>query len=116
MKNYTLTTLIVILFGTMQAGAQTKAINLRCENLVNPLGIEQAQPRISWQLQSTTRNVFQASYRILVSDDAAKLAANIGTMWDSKQVTSDQNLWVPYAGKPLQPAKYYYWKVMVWDN
>lgn len=113
-KNYILT--LVMLSFMIHAGAQNKIINLRCENLTNPLGIESWQPRLSWQLQSASRNVLQTSYRILVADDAAKLAADNGNMWDSKQVISDQSLWIPYAGRPLQAAKYYYWKVTVWDN
>lgn len=98
------------------AGAQTKITNLRCENLSNPLGLETQHPRFSWQLHSTSRNVLQTSYRILVADDPAKLASDNGNIWDSKQVNSGESVWIPYAGKPLQPAKYYYWKVMVWDN
>src|SRR5688500_12883142 len=105
MKRNSVLTLCMVIFGMIHAGAQTKVINLRCENLNNPLGIEAAQPRLSWQLQSTSRNILQTSYRILVADDAAKLAADNGNMWDSKQVNGDQSLWIPYAGKPLQPAK-----------
>jgi hypothetical protein len=116
MKRNSFLTLCIVFSVISQAGAQTKVINLRCENLNNPLGIEAAQPRLSWQLQSTSRNVLQTSYRVLVADDAAKLATDNGNMWDSKQVTSDQSLWIPYAGKPLQAGKYYYWKVTVWDN
>lgn len=105
--------------GTVPVFAQpaaTKAGNLRVENVTNPAGLETTQPRLSWQLQSSARSVMQTRYRILVSDDPAALAANTGNMWDTKEVNSEQSLWIPYGGKPLQAAHSYYWKVMVWDN
>ena len=120
MKKHILVSLCAGLFAIVQVSAQTsaqaKVSNPRCENLTNPAGIETLQPRFSWQLQSTARSVFQARYRIIVSDDSVQAALNTGTIWDTKEVTSDQSQWVPYGGKPLQPSKSYYWKVQVWDN
>ena len=116
MKKHILFSLCAGLFTIVQVSAQTKVANPRCENLTNPAGIETLQPRLSWQLQSTARNVFQSRYRIIVSDDSVQAALNTGNMWDTKEVNSDQSQWVPYGGKPLQSSKSYYWKVMVWDN
>jgi len=31
----------------------SKPVNLRCENLVNPLGIDATKPRLSWQMQAS---------------------------------------------------------------
>lgn len=119
MKKSILITLGSLLIGMVPVVAQTaktSVVNPRCENLTNPAGIETLQPRFSWQLQSSARAVMQTRYRILVADDYAKLAANTGNMWDTKEVSGEQSLLVPYAGKPLQASKTYYWKVMVWDN
>ena len=89
---------------------------LICENKEAPLGIETLSPSLSWQIGANQRNVLQTAYRILVADDSSLLKLNNGNVWDSKKITSDQSIHVQYNGKGLQPAKTYYWKVMVWDN
>jgi alpha-L-rhamnosidase len=89
---------------------------LRSENKVNPIAIDAKQPLLSWELESTQRNVLQKAYRILVADDSVLLQKNIGNIWDSKKAMSSASINVLYGGKPLQSAKYYYWKVQVWDN
>jgi len=89
--------------------------NLKCENFTEPIGIDTKQPVFSWQLKSDAYNQKQSSYRIIVSDNPFNLSENKGILWDSKKVTSDNNLQIVYQGKPLQSAQKYYWKVMVWD-
>lgn len=93
-----------------------KVLNLQCEYKTNPLGIESLKPKLSWQIQSDARNTTQTAYRVLVADDAAKLAGNNADVWDSGKVPSRASLQVSCNGKPMQAAKTYYWKVMVWDN
>jgi alpha-L-rhamnosidase len=102
---------------TLLVQAQQLAVTtLRCESRTNPLGVDAATPRLSWQLQSKQQNVLQTAYRILVADDEALLKKNIGNVWDSKQIKLSASIQVAYAGKKLQSAKKYYWKVQVWDN
>lgn len=93
-----------------------RVLNLQCENKTNPLGIESLKPKLSWQIQSDARNTMQTAYRVLVAGDAAKLAGNNADVWDSGKVPSRASLQVSCNGKPMQAAKTYYWKVMVWDN
>ncbi|MBL7741829.1 MAG: family 78 glycoside hydrolase catalytic domain [Chitinophagaceae bacterium] len=88
----------------------------RCEFRTDPLGIDVLHPRLSWELYSTGQNVLQTAYRILVADDVSLLQKNTGNIWDSRKVISSASIQVAYAGKALQPAKKYYWKVMLWDN
>lgn len=95
---------------------QLTVANLRCESRNNPLGVDAMQPKFSWQLQSTRQNILQIAYQILVADDEALLKKNIGNVWDSKQIKSSASIQVAYAGKALQSAKKYFWKVQVWDN
>jgi hypothetical protein len=90
--------------------------NLRCEYRQNPLGVDVAHPKFSWELQSSQQSVVQAVYRILVADDPALLQKNEGNTWDSKKINSRTSIQVEYSGKVLQPAKKYFWKVMIWDN
>lgn len=88
---------------------------LRCENRVDPLGVEAAAPRLCWQLRAETGKS-QSAYQILVASSEASLAANTGDLWDSGKVLSDQSLHVAYAGKPLASRMHCHWKVRLWDE
>lgn len=106
---------IWMLFSATLAFSQEISV-LRCEGKTEPAGIENVHPGLSWEIISTKRNMMQSSYRILVSQDTASLAKNIGSIWDSKRVFSATSLYIPYAGKTLQAGSTYYWKVMIWDT
>lgn len=95
---------------------QLTIANLRCEYKQNPIGVDMMNPKLSWELQSKQQNVLQTAYRILVADDPSLLQTNKGNTWDSKKISSATSIQVEYKGKPLQPAKKYFWKIMVWDN
>ena len=87
--------------------------NLTCESKENPLGIELKNPRLGWKITSSERDAHQSAYHILVSDSPEKLKNNIGNIWDSGTIESDQSTQVKYGGTPLSPEKKYFWKVMV---
>ena len=107
---------LLIFLYTTSAAQQLQVTRLSCDGRTNPAGIERTAPGFSWQLQSDNRDVWQTAYRVLVADDSALLHKDRGNLWDSKKVESATSLHVPYKGKKLQPARTYYWKVMVWDN
>lgn len=98
------------------AFAQLQITNLRCEYNVNPLGVDVPQPHLSWQLQSTQKNVQQTAYKILVADDSFQLKKGNAAIWNSNKIQNGAAIQISFAGKPLQPAKKYFWKVQVWDN
>ena len=83
--------------------------NLTVENLKRPLGIDTAEPRFSWQITSNQQDVRQTAYQIIVCDEQ-------GEVWNTGKVDSDQQLWLPYAGKPLQSNTACTWKVKVWTT
>jgi alpha-L-rhamnosidase len=88
-------------------------VELRCEYLENPLGIDTPRPRFFWVLAHAERGQRQSACRILVStkpDDAA------GDLWDSGRLASAQSTQVAYAGRPLESGRSYYWKVQYWDK
>ena len=89
---------------------------LTCEYKTNPLGIDKAAPKLAWQIQSNSKGVLQTAYRVLVANDLMLLERNIGNVWDSKKVFSNESIQVKYNGKALKSSTRYYWKVMVWDN
>ncbi len=44
--------------------AQINPVNLKCEYITNPEGIDIPHPRFSWQLSSNENNQFQSAYQI----------------------------------------------------
>lgn len=104
-----------ILF-TVQLFAQVTVSNLRCEMLHNPEGIDVRQPRFSWELNSSLRNVMQQSYELIISSSEAGLKNNNGDVWNSGVVNNAQSVQVTYNGSALQPGKKYFWKVLVNTN
>ena len=48
------------------AQAQFSLQNLQVEYQKAPLGLDEAHPRFSWQMNSTVRNAKQSAYRIVV--------------------------------------------------
>lgn len=99
---------------TVAAGLDPVA--LRTEYLVNPLGLDEPRPRLSWQVESPNRGAVQTAYQILVASSAAKLETNEGDLWDSGKVTSGQTVNVAYAGPALGSRQTCHWKVKVWDQ
>ena len=89
---------------------------LRCEYLVDPLGIDETAPRLSWEMVDSRRGAVQTAYRILAADDPAKLSTGVGNLWDTGKVASDESIHIVYAGKPLRARMQVWWKVRVWDR
>ncbi len=90
--------------------------NLRCEYLLNPLGIDETAPRLSWMVQSNQKGQKQTAYRILVSSSQEQLDANEGDLWDTGKTESGQTVNVVYAGKKLASRQLCFWKVQAWDK
>jgi hypothetical protein len=91
-------------------------VDLRCEYMQDPQGIDALQPRLFWKLSATHRGAMQTAYRILVASGADKLATNQGDLWDSGKVASSDSIQIEYAGKELASTQACYWKVRVWDE
>jgi len=89
---------------------------LRCEYLTNPIGIDETQPRFSWQVVDPRRGAVQSAYRILVASSAERLAAGEGDVWDSGEVESSRSVNVPYGGPPLASRQAVCWQVRTYDG
>ena len=92
------------------------AVNPRIEYKTNPLGIDVAAPRFSWELMSNRRGQKQNAYEILVASNPDALRGNRGDIWDSGKVASDKSAQIDYAGPALRSAQRCFWKVHVWDG
>jgi len=101
-----------LLFCTLSTFSQVSVSHLLTENLTDPLCIDTKEPRFSWRLSSPDRIELQTAYEIRVTDRPEGKAP----VWSSGKVTSDQSVFVVYAGQTLQPGKKYFWQVRVWDN
>lgn len=103
-----------------KAPASTVTVErLRCEYLVNPLGLDVPQPRMDWILtgpEDINRNLNQDSYRVLVASSAEILAQDQGDLWDSGEVKSGDTSHIAYAGVALKSRQACFWKVRVTDS
>ncbi len=97
------------------ADGPSSPVNLRCEYLSNPLGIDVRQPRFAWVLEHSQRGQKQSAYQVLVATRPALLDQDKGDAWDSGKVESDDSTQVVYNGKTLESGRPYYWKVRFWD-
>ena len=89
---------------------------LQVEMKSNPLGIDVAQPRFSWQIASDKPDLMQVGYRIQVAASPEDLQSGKNLLWDSGEITSDCSLFIPYEGEMLQSRQSYYWRVKVKTN
>ncbi len=98
----------------VEAARKPVPVQLRCEYLNNPLGIEATSPRLSWIITSDQRGQKQTAYQLLVASSESLLKQNKGDLWDAGKVLSDQSVLVAYHGIPLTSGQQCFWKVRVW--
>jgi alpha-L-rhamnosidase len=101
------------------AGPTLRVDDLRCEYLINPMGIDARAPRLSWELfavRPEARSLKQSAYQVMVATTEASLGEAKETLWDSGKIVSDQSLHVSYAGKELTSHAVCWWRVRVWDQ
>jgi len=89
--------------------AQLSVSRLQTENQSFPFGIDAAQPRFSWQLNSPLRNTMQTAYEL-------KVILNKKAVWQTGKTSSGQSVFISYAGARLESNQQYSWQVRVWDN
>jgi alpha-L-rhamnosidase len=88
-----------------QSSATVAPYGLRCEHLVEPIGIGTRTPLLSWRLVSGRRGDTPASYRVVVSADGT-------TVWDSGEV-ADPAVVSTRCAAELAPRTRYRWQVTV---
>ena len=94
----------------VSANAAPSLVDLRTEYLDNPLGLDVAAPRFSWQLQEQgeERGISQQSYRVVVKSKSSNVI-----VWDSKFVSSNKSWNVVYEGEPLVSGSVYEYTISV---
>jgi alpha-L-rhamnosidase len=99
---------IILVFVTTSLQAQhIRFYDLRCEYMVNPIGLDESHPRFTWKLQHALPE--QPSINVWISRDT--------TDWSTAIVLkpNDRNRTV-YQGAPLESFTRYYWKVGTTDQ
>ncbi|MNK60222.1 Bacterial alpha-L-rhamnosidase [compost metagenome] len=115
-KTYISIIMLLLLLPFQKLVAQVSLQNLKCEMLVNPLGIDVTQPRLSWEILSSKRNVTQKAYQVLVASTDEKLAQNEGDLWNSGKVNNEESIHIKYNGQALNSRMRCYWKVKTWTT
>ncbi|HPF02131.1 MAG TPA: family 78 glycoside hydrolase catalytic domain [Bacteroidales bacterium] len=90
--------------------------DLKCENLVNPLGIGSNRPGFSWKIKSDRNGTQQKAYQILVASDSALLNEETADLWNPGKIRSSESVLVIYEGKELKSGSEGFWKVRMWDE
>lgn len=111
--------LFLIVTGCLTGAAhawQLTPTRLRCEYLADPIGVDEAHPRLSWIVESDSRGASQSAYRILVASSPELLAQDEGDLWDTGRVESGRMAHIAYAGEPLHSRDVCFWKVITWDE
>ena len=93
MNSYLKMAVILILFNgfTHASFAKNEVRQLVCEYKTDPLGIDVAKPRLSWQLSSTENGVMQTAYEIRTAESEAKLSSG-KSGWSTGKVNNYNRL------------------------
>jgi alpha-L-rhamnosidase len=99
------------------ASAQSsKPVQLKCESLTRPLGMDAKNPVLSWKLQDASAGARQTAYEIQVASSVTSLTAGRPDVWDSGRMESDDSIGANYGGPALASSKRYFWRVIVWGR
>ncbi len=117
MKNKQLFKFNILLFALLLAsltyGQKLAVYDMTCEHLDHPIGLETQQPRFSWKIKTSGRNIIQKAYSIRVSETPS---FSKNSVWKSGRISSSTSNLVRYNGPNLVSTKRYYWQVKIWDN
>ena len=112
MKRITIFLLALIFLVACSDRLNITIINPNVEQQFHEQALATAQPRFSWNYETTENEVVQQNYRIIVATTAENVQNSVGDLWDSGVVPSNQMLYIPYAGKELHRRDKAYWKVI----
>lgn len=93
-----------------------KLVNLRTAGLVQPLGMDEAHPLFSWNVETDTPNWKQAACRVVAGYSALETETADGLLvWDSGRV-EDTMPRLAYNGPALPSDTEIFWRVTVWPQ
>jgi alpha-L-rhamnosidase len=114
---------IPIMFLLLEGGGRERrgqpaleVTHLTVEDKVNPLGVDDPRPRLSWQLTGEGRDILQTAYELRVALSKEDLQKKNKLLWSTGRVAGDRSVYVPYEGPALKAGERVWWMVRVWDN
>ena len=112
MKRLTLMMLTTVLMAACGPTEKPNLIKLTVAQQDGSRALATAQPRFSWNYETTESEVVQQNYHIIAATTEENAQNGIGDLWDSGIVPSNQMLYIPYTGKELHSRNKAYWKVI----
>lgn len=92
-----------------------RIFNLRCENLIEPLGIDARAPRLSWQTAFSGRGAGQKAYRIILSSSLQNAREEKADILDTGFIESSA-FYHDCANISLKSRSEYFWSVQIQDE
>ena len=89
--------------------------DLRCENLINPIGIDAPSPRLSWRVVSQDRGAFQKAFRILISSSIQNAQAEKADILDTGFIQSS-DFYYDCVKTEFASRSEYFWTVQILDE
>jgi alpha-L-rhamnosidase len=84
---------------------------LRCESLIDPIGIDTDAPRFSWIVSDEDRGACQLAWQIEVRDALSDVV-----LWDSGRIDSESQHHIAYAGDLLRSFQDCGWRLRLWNE
>jgi alpha-L-rhamnosidase len=95
------------------AGPSCRVTNLRCESMLEPVGIDEPKPRLSWAIESSRPGWRQTAWEIRASKERNAAA---GELWSSGRVAGAESTQIEYGGRAAKAHERVWWRVRVWDE
>ena len=108
---------LTLIFLFLCAGTFAQDLSLKemtVDHKVNPVGIDNRQPRFSWKISAIGKSIMQTAYFLRVSTDEKFSSSKI--IWQSGKFESDESILHLYQGPDLKSGQRYFWQVKIWDN
>ena len=98
-----------------QTSNYAKVTGLRCEYLINPIGIDSENPRFSWMIADARNGAKQEAYQVFVGTDSISISHGRGRNWQTNPINLPVQL-ITYQGNKLRAFTKYFWSVRIWDK
>lgn len=97
------------------AQSPARSGHLKTEYLKNPIGLDNPNPRFTWNMIDNRKGAQQTAFRIRVSTDSIALTQEKAIYWDTGWLMTQLSL-KTYSGKALKPFTKYYWRLDIADQ
>lgn len=94
-----------------------RAVDLRCERLVDPLGVDVRQPSFEWvPVCEAAGGAPQVACHVVVASSREAAARGEGDRWDSGRLAWSDVAGLTYDGAPLTSRERVWWSVRLWSD